>query len=338
MLRQTLLWAVLAMALILILLLSLAVGRFAVPLEQTLAILLRGFNDTGVAWTPAQQTVIEIVRAPRVLMAACAGAGLALCGTALQGVFRNPLVGPQIIGVSSGAGFGGALAILLGANAISLTASAFLWSAVALLAVVLMSRVKSRSSVLMLVLAGVVTSAFFGALTSLLVFVADPEQKLPGIVFWLLGSFATADYAKLAIIALTTGLGAVALLTLSWRINLLSLGDEDAAALGVKVQPMRWAILIATCVIIAGQVSVSGVIGWVGLVIPHIARMLVGADHRRLLPASMLIGAAYMAIVDDLARSLTPAEIPLGILTALVGAPIFVVLLRTLQHKGWNND
>lgn len=307
-------------------------------MEQTVAILLRRFIDTGVAWTPAQQTVIEIVRVPRVLMAACAGAGLALCGAALQGVFRNPLVGPQIIGVSSGAGFGGALAILLGTSVVGQVISAFTWSIVALLAVMLISRVKSRSSVLMLVLAGVITSALLSALTSLLVFVADPEQKLPGIVFWLLGSFATADYAKLGIIVFTTGLGAVALLILSWRINLLSLGDEDAAALGVKVQPMRWAILIATCVIIAGQVSVSGVIGWVGLVIPHIARMLVGADHRRLLPASLLIGAMYMVIVDDLARSLTPAEIPLGILTVLVGAPIFAALLRSLQHKGWNYD
>lgn len=335
---RALLWAVLATVLGVALLLSLAVGRFPVSPEQTVAILLRRLIHLDVAWTAAQETVIEIVRAPRVLMAACVGAGLALCGAALQGVFRNPLVGPQIIGVSSGAGFGGALAILLGASAAGLIASAFIWGGVALSAVVLLSRAEGRSSMLMLVLSGVVTSAFFSALTSLLVFIADPERKLPGIVFWLLGSFATADYARLAIVAITTGLGGVVLLVLSWRINLLSLGDDDAAALGVRVRPTRRAILVAACVVIAGQVAVSGVIGWVGLVIPHVARMLTGADHRRLLPASMLIGAAYMIIVDDLARSLTAAEIPLGILTALVGAPIFVVLLRTLQRKGWSND
>lgn len=203
--------------------------------------------------------------------------------------------------------------------------------------VVLLARVDGRAPILMLVLAGLVVSALFGALTSLLVFVADPETKLPGIVFWLLGSFAAADYDKAAIVAVATVLGAATLLALAWRVNILSLGDEDAASLGIRVEPLRWAILTACCLIVAGQVAVNGVVGWVGLVVPHIARMIVGADHRRLLPAALLVGAGYMVAVDGIARTATAAEIPLGILTALVGAPIFAVLLRTLQRRGWTD-
>lgn len=331
-------WMALVSSVAFLIVLSLGLGRYHVPWTHTVAILLHSLIDLGIPFDETQQIVVTTVRLPRVLMAAFCGAGLAVAGAALQGVFRNPLVGPQIIGVSSGAGFGGALAILVSAGGVGIVAGSFVFGLLALVAVVLLARVDGRAPTLMLVLAGVVVSALFTALTSLLVFIADPEAKLPGIVFWLLGSFATADTTKLLIVAASTTLGGVVLLALGWHVNLLSLGDEDATSLGIPVEPLRWTILAACCLIVSGQVAVSGVVGWVGLVIPHIARMVTGADHRRLLPAAMLLGAAYMVMVDNIARGVSAAEIPLGILTALVGAPIFAVLLRSMQRRGWSDD
>lgn len=331
-------WIALVAGVLFLMVLSLGLGRYHVPWSHTVAILLGPLIDLGIPFDETQQMVVTAARLPRVLMAAFSGAGLAIAGAALQGVFRNPLVGPQIIGVSSGAGFGGALAILLSAGSVGIVAGSLVFGLFALILVVLLARIDGHAPTLMLVLAGVVVSALFTASTSLLVFIADPEVKLPGIVFWLLGSFATADTSKLTIVAISTTVGATVLLALGWRVNLLSLGDDDASSLGVRVEPLRWTILTACCLIVSGQVAVSGVIGWVGLVIPHIARMATGADHRRLLPASLLLGAAYMVVVDDIARGASAAEIPLGILTALVGAPIFAVLLRAMQRRGWSYD
>lgn len=335
---RTLLWGTLVAALVLGALISVALGRYAVPIETVAAILWSQIVPAEPTWSVAQETVVLLVRVPRVLLAIVVGAGLAASGAALQGIFRNPLVGPQIVGVSSGAAFGGALAILLGVSSLGLVANAIVFALVALLAVGLMCRVDGRSPVLMLVLAGLVVSAFFAALVSLLIYVADPETKMPGIVFWLMGSLATASYPKLMIAAVGVGAGGVVLMRLRWRINLLSLGDEEARALGVRVELTRWLLLGAVCTIVAAQVSVSGVIGWVGLVVPHLARLLVGSDHRVLLPASALLGAIYMLVIDDLARSLTPGEIPLGILTAIVGAPLFALLLRRRHGRVWAHD
>lgn len=335
--RGVLLWISLVLGLVFLVIASMGFGRYAVPWPQTVAILLSPLVDLGIPFDETQSIVVMTVRLPRILTAGFAGAGLAVAGAALQGVFRNPLVGPQIIGVSSGAGFGGALAILIGAGSLGIVFGSFLFSVVALVAVMTLARIDGRAPILMLVLAGVVVGAFFAALTSVLVFIADPDSKLPGIVFWLLGSFATADYSRAAIVAASTIVGAAVILALGWRVNLLSLGDEDAASLGVPVEPLRWAIVTACCVIVAGQVAVSGVVGWVGLLIPHVARMVVGADHRRLLPVALLLGAGYLIAVDNLARSISMAEIPLGILTALVGAPIFALLLRKLQRRGWSD-
>lgn len=274
------------------------------------------------------------MRLPRILLALLSGAGLALAGAMLQGMFRNPLVGPQIIGVSSGAAFGGTLAILLSFPRFGLLGSAFAFGMVALLMVYGLTSALSRRNLLVLVLAGVVISGFFGALVSLVQFLADSVDKLPTIVFWLLGSFATANWDKLTLIIIPLALAGGLLLGLRWRLNLLSLGDEDAAALGVRVEPLRWFMLVLVAIIVAMQVSVSGIIGWVGLIVPHMARIIVGPDHRYLLPASMLIGGLYLIIVDDLARTLTSTEIPLGILTALIGTPVFALLLRRSQQRG----
>jgi iron complex transport system permease protein len=313
---------------------SLGVGRYNIPVERVVEILLDRLVPASLPISAVERSVVFTVRMPRILLAMLAGGGLALAGAALQGVFRNPLVGPQIIGVSSGAAFGGTLAILLSFSRFGLLASAFILGLFALMLVYGLNTMVGRRNILALVLAGVIVSGFFGALVSLVQYLADTDDKLPTIVFWLLGSFATANAEKLELIAIpVVGAGSL-LLALRWRLNLLSLGDEDAAALGVRVEFLRWLILCLVTVIVAAQVAVSGIIGWVGLIVPHMARTLVGPDHRAMLPASLMIGSTYVILIDDLARTLSSTEIPLGILTALIGTPVFAILLRRSQARG----
>ncbi|GLY61871.1 ABC transporter permease [Pectobacterium carotovorum subsp. carotovorum] len=305
---------------------SLGIGRFSLSPWRIVQILVEPLsgNDLLFGKKPLlgdiERQVVWSVRLPRVLLAWCAGAALALSGATLQGVFRNLLVDPHIIGVSAGAAFGGTLAILLS------------WTPLLLL-IFMMAAALGKQNVLILILAGVILSGFFGALVSLMQYLADTEEKLPSIVFWLLGSFATAHWNSLITMAVLLALAGGLLLRLRWHINVLSMGEQDARALGVAVQPLRWLILSLCAVTVAAQVAVSGSIGWIGLVIPHVARRLVGADHRRLLPVSLWLGGGFMVLVDDLARMLSEAEIPLGILTALLGAPLFAVLLYKTQRQ-----
>ncbi|MDR0409724.1 MAG: iron ABC transporter permease [Spirochaetaceae bacterium] len=302
--------------------LSLGVGKFPLPPAAALKAL---FNPAAAP--PAHSQVIWAIRVPRILTALIAGALLALSGAALQGVFHNPLVDPHVIGVSSGAAAGGTFAILLGAPYALMMASAFGAGMLALFLVYMLAGVFKRESNLILVLAGVILSGFFSALVSLMQYLADTETKLPSIVFWLMGSFATADWNKLSLFAPLALAAAVVILRLRWRINVLSMGDKDAQTLGVKVKFAKWLILVMCAVSVAAQVAVSGSVGWIGLVIPHFARILAGVDHRGLLPAACALGGTFMILVDNIARTLTAAEIPLGIITALFGAPLFTLLL-----------
>jgi iron complex transport system permease protein len=328
-------WIVVAIAAPLLLIVSLATGRYEIPLHHVAAILFHRLVPLDIIWSLPEERVVELIRLPRILVACLAGAGLAIAGASLQGVFRNPLVGPQIIGVSSGAAFGGALAILLFESALITVGFAFAAGLAAIVIVYLMSRISRHAPILLLVLAGVVTSAFFSALISLIKFVADPDNKLPAIVYWLMGSFASVSWSDVVILSGPTLLGGALMYGLRFRINVLSLGEEEARTLGVPVEPTRWLILGAVALISAAVVAVAGVIGWVGLVIPHLARMIVGPDHRALLPASAAVGALYLLLIDDLARTATAAEIPLGIITAIIGAPVFAILLRRTHAAGW---
>lgn len=323
-----LLWIGLLAALLAAFLFSLASGRYRIPIDHVIGIMFSHLVEVTITWTPTESMVVQTVRLPRVLMAAIAGAGLSLCGAVLQGIFRNPLVGPQTIGAASGAALGGVVAILFFGFGLWVQFGAFVGTAAALLAVLAIHRTDSLSPVLTLVLAGVVVGAFCSALVGLVTFVADPETKLPGIVFWLLGSFAAANWTRLLLIGGCTIVAGAVMLGMRWRVNVLSLGDEDARTLGINPGRDRLILLAATCLAISAQVAVSGTIGWVGLVVPNLTRILVGADHRNLLPASALIGAIFLMIADTLARDLTPAEIPVGIITAIVGTPVFAVLLR----------
>ena len=323
--------------LVVVALLSLALGRFSVPPWNVVQILAAQVVPFPLEASQTEQNVVLLVRLPRVLLAVLVGGGLAIGGAALQAIFRNPLVSPEIIGVSAGASFGGALALLLGLGPFLLVASSFFFGLVALGTLLLITAGRGGAPMLMIVLGGVVTGSFFSALVALVTYIADPNTTLPAIVFWLLGSVATATYAKVAVALLPVLGGAAVLVALRWRINVLSLGDEDAAALGVAPRPLRWVVLIAVALIVAGAVAVSGAVSWVGLVIPHLARMWVGPDHRVLLPVSFLLGGAYIVLVDTIARTATAGEIPLGVLTALIGAPVFFVLLRRNRDRIWED-
>ena len=316
--RSSWVWALAALVIAFV---SLGMGAFHID-AAAVAHSLFTHDTTSVAGR-----ILWDVRLPRVVMALAAGGALALTGAALQGIFCNPLVDPHIIGVTAGASFGGTLAILLGFSTAALMGSAFCFGLLALLAVWSVAQMLGRASRLLLILAGVILAGFFSALVSLLQYLADTEEVLPSIVFWLMGSFATANWNKAAWLIVPVLIAGLVLMRLRWRINLLSLEDADAAALGVPVKPLRALVLVLCAVLTSSQVAVSGGIGWVGLVVPHIARLLVGADNRKVLPVSFWLGAGFLVLIDDAARTLTSAEIPLGILTAIFGAPIFAFLL-----------
>ena len=329
------LWLGLVFLLLIVILLALASGRYPVSFLSVFRILTDVLTGTelGSQYSRTEQNVVLNVRLPRVLIAGIAGAGLAVAGAALQGIFRNPLVGPQIIGVSSGAALGGALAILLFSSLFITISFAFLGGLLAIILVFFLGLNRHGSSLLMLILAGVIINAFFAALISLITYFADPNNTLQTIVFWLMGSFASASYLKLGIILPVVLLCIMVIFALRFRINVLSLGEDNAQALGMRITGTRWAVLLSVTLITSATVAVSGTIGWVGLIVPHIARIIVGHDHRVLLPASGVIGGIYMISVDTFARSITNAEIPLSVITALIGAPIFALLIHTLNKK-----
>ncbi len=285
-------------------------------------------------WSAAEANVIYQIRLPRVIAAVLVGAGLSMAGAAYQGLFKNPLVSPDILGVASGAGFGAALAILLSWNMAMIQISAFAFGILAVTVTYLISRMYRTTPTLVLVLSGIIVGAFFTALISLTKYVADPYEKLPAITFWLMGSLASVRYEDIVMIVPFFLAAAIILLLIRWRINILAVGDDEARALGIDTKRMAQTIIVCSTLITASAVCIAGIIGWVGLVVPHLGRMLVGPDYTRLLPVCLLLGACYLLIIDDLARMLTNAEIPLGILTAIIGAPFFAYLLGR-RSVGW---
>lgn len=339
-LRTGLVIASLSLLLIFCVLYSITLGRYSVSLGNVWLILWDNVVPARApSWTPVEADVVESIRLPRVLAALLVGSGLALSGAALQGLFRNPLIDPGIIGVTAGAGFGGTLAILLVGGGTVVLGTAFGFGLASLLLVRFLASVRGRTSTLTFVLAGVVVSAFFKSAISIIKLLADPHQKLPAITYWLMGSIAATGYGDLGLMALAILPPAIVIFLLRYQINILSLGEDKARALGSPIETVQWTIFAAVSFISAGIVATSGIIGWVGLVIPHVARALVGPDHVRLLPVSALIGAIYLLLVDDIARTATVAELPIGIITALIGVPVFAVILRRIQSRsGWNHD
>jgi iron complex transport system permease protein len=307
---------------------GISVGRYAVDPARVFIIIGHGLLDPFRELAEVDERIVMMVRVPRVLLAALCGAALAVSGAALQGVFRNPLVSPQVLGISQGAAFGGAMAILFGIWGLPLLVIVFLAGLSALALVGFIARINGRSEIVTVILSGMIVGAMFTALVSLAQFLADPNGPLPAIVYWLMGSFASTTWERLLIAAPGLAVGMIVLWGLRFRLNVLALDEAEARSLGARPDLERWLVFALVAFIVGSQVAVSGIVGWIGLVIPHAARLLVGHDHRALLPASMLLGAAYLVAVDTLARTATTAEIPLGILTALVGAPVFAMLLR----------
>jgi len=291
---------------------------------------------TGEMTDPLLATVLWNVRLPRVLAAMVVGAGLAAAGATYQGLFRNPLVSPDLLGVSVGASLGAVLGIFLSLPVFAIQLAAFAGGLAAVSVVLSVGAlVRERDPVLTLVLAGIAIQALIGAGISLIKVLADPYDQLPAITYWLLGSMTAITRSDVLSVLPAVAVGLVPLVLLRWRMNLLTLGEEDARALGVDTVKTRLVLIAAATLVTAATVSVTGIIGWIGLVIPHIARMLAGPDFRRLLPVAMLLGAAYLLVVDMLARSIAAIEVPLGILTAVVGAPFFLWLLIA-GKRGWS--
>ena len=316
-------------------LLSLLVGRYPVDISTVLHVLWCRITMQPCQVADFYETTVWYIRMPRVILGALVGGCLAISGAAFQGLFRNPLVSSGILGVSAGAGFGAALAIVL-FNQIAVTyLFAFTFGVLAVVLSYLIGKVYNTTPTIMLVLGGVIVSSVFSALISLLKYLADPLNELPAIVFWLMGSLASARYRDIIIAGIPMMIGALGLIAVRWRINILSMGDREAHSLGINTALNKGLVIACATLATAGAVCVSGIIGWVGLVIPHIGRMLVGNDNKILIPVSFSLGAAFLILVDDLSRILTGAEIPLGILTALVGGPFFVYLLKRTKGGGW---
>lgn len=331
--RDALLWGVLILTPCAVFIFCLGCGRIELGFRGALST-LAGALGIGPAPDVLHAAVLMNARLPRTLAALLAGAGLSASGAALQGCFRNPLVGPHTIGVLSAAGFGGSLMIFLAMDTPYVIAGAFVSGVVSAVFVVWLSKTLGKGSILMLVLSGIVVGAMFAALTTGIQYLADPERQLPQLVFWLMGSFSTVNMEKLSWAVVPILGGTVLFMGYGYRLNILSCGEEEARSLGLNVERDRAILLLTVSAVCAAVVSVAGVVGWVGLVVPHAARLIVGPDHGRLIPASVCLGAALLVAVDTLCRTLTAAELPLGAVTAGVGAPVLLVLLYGLSKQG----
>lgn len=306
---------------------SVTLGRYPIGPKELGGILASRFWDVEVFWTKTQESLLLQNRLPRIMLACLVGGCLSCAGCAYQGVFRNPMAAPDILGASSGAAFGAALAILLKLNNTWIMALAFCGSILTVLLVMFVAGRARGRQVLGLILAGIMVSSLISSGTSLIKLVADPEDQLPAITYWLMGSLNGTAPRDVWFALVPMALGLVPLFLLRWRINLLTLGDEEARTMGVNAKRLRGTVILSATLVTAAAVAVSGVIGWVGLVIPHLTRRMVGNNYRHLIPASALFGAVFLLTVDNLSRNLFATEIPIGILTSFIGAPFFLYLI-----------
>jgi iron complex transport system permease protein len=316
--------------------LAFALGRFPISAADVATVLWSRLTGRPSGLPGSVEAVVLSVRGPRVVAAILTGSALATAGAAFQGLFRNPLVSPDILGASSGAALGAVVGIYLSLSIFGIQALAFAGGLAAVAAVyALGSALRAGDTTLALVLTGVVVGSLLGAGVGLVKYLADPYNQLPAMTFWLLGSLSGTDASDLLPLLGPVLAGTVVLLALRWRLNVMSLPDDEAQALGVATGPLRLAVVAAATLVTAASVAAAGVIGWVGLVVPHLARFLVGPDFSRLLPTAAILGGGYLLVIDTLARTLAPVEIPLGILTAVVGTPFFIWLLAS-SRRGWS--
>ena len=326
--RWNLYWTIGALAVITVAACAaMTMGRFTIPPRELAAALLPGaFPEVEVSGQV--RTVISNIRFPRVLLALLAGAGLSAAGAAFQGLFANPLATPDTLGAANGASFGAVLGILLGLPAFGIQTLAMVMGVAAVAMAWSAARVKGTIPPLMVILAGMVVSSLFSALVSLVKYAADPQDVLPSITYWLMGSMASTTRNTLIMGGPFIIVGSLLLLLLRWKLNSLSLPEDEAKSLGIPVKRIRSLVVIGSAMVTASVVSMCGQIGWIGLLIPHMVRMIFGNDNSSVMPASMAFGAIFMLVIDTAARSVMATEIPVSILTALIGAPCFILLLR----------
>lgn len=334
--------ATLAISLFVLFFVSLFIGRYSdIDLLTAGKIFLNdlfgGFEQT---WTDLQASVVLKLRLPRILASILVGASLALSGASFQALFGNPMASPDTLGVSSGSSLGACLGILLGWGSIMIETTAFIVGCVTVLIgyIIAMTISKGRNTTVFLILTGMVISSFLSSFISIIKYVADPEDQLPAITYWLMGSFASVDMTDVKLHFAFLLIGAIPLLLMRWRVNMLSLNYFEAKSMGVNVNLLRTITIFCATLLTASSVAISGGIAWVGLVIPHMMRFIVGNDCRRLFPASALAGSIYLILMDDIARTLSASEIPIGVLTSLIGAPIFFVILMSNRRSMINEN
>ncbi len=328
---------VLAVVLVAVVLVSFTLGRYDMSVLDVLKVAANQLFGMEAFSEPTHVTVVTQVRFPRVVAALFIGAALAAAGASYQGLFKNPMVSPDLLGASAGAGFGASAALLMGGNMYVVQLSAFVCGIVAVLLTYFVSTAvsKGESMTLTLVLTGMVVTALFQAFITMTKYVADPDDKLPSITYWLMGGLSSMRIEDLPMLLVPVVVGIIPLLLFRNQLNALSFGDEEARALGVNTKFIRALYIFCATLITAASVAAAGMVGWVGLVIPHLARMIVGPNHKVLLPASLLLGALYVLVIDDLCRCLFSIELPLSVLTAIIGAPFFIYLL-TRGRKTWS--
>lgn len=312
---------------------ALCVGRYGNSPLETIKILLSQIFPIPQTWDDGSSIVVLKNRMPRAMAAVVVGASLALSGTVYQGIFKNPLVSPDLLGVSTGASVGAASMILLGLGAGMLQVGAFAGGIVAVLLTVTIPKFMKNNSTLVLVLSGIIVQGFMGAVMGLLKYVADPESELAEITHWQMGRISNTMMADVLTILPAVIVASIILLLLRWQINVLSMGDTDAEALGVNIRVIRGLAVLCATVVTACSVCISGVVSWIGLIVPHMCRMLVGPDNVRSMPMSLIMGASFMLVVDTLARTISTTEIPLSIITGFLGAPLYAWLLYRQKVK-----
>lgn len=307
-------------------------GRYAISSSEFITAIEAIFSGVDSDTTV---TVLFDIRLPRVIAAFLVGGTLSITGAAYQGMFRNPMVSPSILGVSAGAGFGAALGILLGLSRFMLQLTSFTFGVIAIVAVYLisLSTGKRHDKCLTLILSGMIVGTLFTAFISILKYIADPDDVLPSIVYWLMGGLSNVESSDLLFISVVAFVGLLFLCLSGRKLDMLAFGDDEAKTMGINVERFRFFVIAIATLLTASAVSISGIIGWVGLLIPHISRMLVGAKNRVLLPSSFLIGGSFLLLVDDLSRTISTMEIPLGITTSLIGAPFFIFILMKTSKR-----
>ena len=320
--------------LVLVFLTALALGRYLIPLSETIHILLSKLHiPFDRDWSDLQEATVMTLRLPRAVIAIIIGSSLALAGASYQSIFKNPLVSPDLLGVSAGACVGAAIAMLLNLGSALIQIFAFAAGIAAVCITVSIPRLIRNQSTTILVVSGIIVGSLMGSILNLLKFVADTDSTLAEITYWTMGSFATVTFERLLPVLPTIIVPVIIILLMRFRLNVLSLGDNEARTLGVNLKRTRGVFILCSTLITAGCVCLSGTIGWVGLIIPHTARMIVGPDNKKLLPIAMLFGGIFMIVIDTLCRTLTSAELRLGILTGVIGAPFFIFLLLKQRRQ-----